>query len=280
MTLQRPIELSCPAGSGAAYEHGAHLTSWSPTGEAPVVWLSALARFESNVAIRGGVPIVFPWFGAGRPGNLAPAHGFARTSHWTIVETGLDGDDAVAIFAFERVGAGEPEFPFAFSARYEVRLGRTLQLSLTVENSDEQPFSFEEALHAYFAVGDVREVVVEGLDGRTYLDQADPAGLSVKTQCGDVTFVGETDRIYAASGQVRVVDPVLGRVLVIDKKASASTVVWNPWIDKARRMDDFGNDEWPSMLCIEGGNLRKSAVRLTPGDTHTMRYSVRVESLG
>jgi glucose-6-phosphate 1-epimerase len=123
-------------------------------------------------------------------------------------------------------------------------------------------------------------VRVEGLDGASYLDQADPGGLIVKQQHGDLTFSGETDRIYTSTGHVRVVDELLGRVLIIDKEQSASTVVWNPWVDKASRMSDFGDDEWPSMLCIEGGNLRADAVQLAPGESHRMRYSVRVEPLG
>ncbi len=277
MSLPPPIELSSANGSGAAYAHGAHLTAWTPAGSDPVIWLSALARFKPGVAIRGGVPIVFPWFGAGRSGKLNPAHGFARTRVWDLASSAPEGDDVVAEFVLEGSGTDEPEFPYAFSARYEVRLGAALQLSLTVTNNDSQPFSYEEALHAYLRVGDVRQVVVEGLGGCSYLDQADPSGVRVRTQSGRVTFSGETDRIYGAAGQVRVVDPVLGRTLVIDKQNSASTVVWNPWIDKAASLEDFGDDEWPSMICIEGGNLREASVRLQPTETHTMRYSVRVD---
>ncbi len=279
MSLPAPVVLSAAGGTGAVYEHGAHLTSWTPEGHAPVLWVSALARFMPGVAIRGGVPIVFPWFGPGRSGDLTPAHGFARTQPWRIVDAGTDGDDATAVFELSGDGRAEPNFPSAFSARYEIRLGRTLQLALTVVNRDEQPFSFEEALHAYYRVGDVRRVVVEGLDGCSYLDQADANGLTTKVQSGNVTFLAETDRIYESSGSVRVIDEALGRVLVIEKQNSASSVIWNPWADKAHRMADFGDDEWPSMVCVEGGNLRAGAVELVPGEQHTMRYSVRVEEL-
>ena len=279
MSLPPPIRLVAPGGSGTVYEHGAHLTSWTPDGSAPVLWTSSLARFEPGVAIRGGVPIVFPWFGPGRSGELTPAHGFARTQPWHLVDTGGDGDDATATFELRGDGATEPNFPFSFVARYEIRLGRTLQLALTVENHDEQPFSFEAALHAYYRVGDVRRVRIEGLDGCSYLDQADANGLTTKVQSGNVTFSAETDRIYESSGTVRVIDEALGRVLVIAKEHSASTVIWNPWVDKAHRMEDFGDDEWPSMVCVEGGNLRAGSVQLASGEQHTMRYSVSVEEL-
>lgn len=277
MTLPGPIALSCPAGSGAVYEHGAHLTSWAPAGGDPVIWLSTLARFEPDTAIRGGVPIIFPWFGAGRAGDLSPAHGFARTRSWHLVESRSGVDDAVATFEFD--GSNESDFPYSFRARYEVRIGSTLQLSLVVENLDEQPFSFEEALHTYLVVGDVREVVVQGLGGCSYLDQVATGGPSVELQLGDVRLTEETDRIYASTGQLRVTDAGLSRVIVIDKEESASTVVWNPWAEKARRMSDFGNQEWPTMLCVEGGNLRESAVQLDPGQSHQMCYSIRVEPL-
>ena len=278
-SLPPPIPLVGRNGLGSFYEHGAHLSSWAPAGHTPVIWLSSRAVLEPGTAIRGGVPIIFPWFGAGRSGELTPAHGFARTSTWELVETGTDGQHAVAALALWGKGSEHPQFGHAFSARYEIRLGETLQLSLSVENIDRQAWSFEEALHTYLRVGDVRRVLVEGLDGCSYLDQADPHGLVVRQQTGALAFTGETDRIYASNSPIRVIDESLGRVIVIDKEHSASTVVWNPWIDKARHMSDFGDDEWPHMLCIEGGNLRDSAVSLEPGQSHTMRYSVHVEAL-
>lgn len=195
MTLPAPITLSCPAGSGAVYEHGAHLTSWAPAGCEPVIWMSTLARFEPDTAIRGGLPIIFPWFGASRAVDLSPAHGFARTRPWHLVELTSEADIAVAMF--ELHGSGEPNFPHSFRARYEVRIGSTLQLSLVVENEYWEPFSFEEALHTHLVVGDVREVVVQGLDGSSYLDQVAPGGARVEIQSGDLKFTEETDRIYA-----------------------------------------------------------------------------------
>lgn len=241
--------------------------------------MSDLARRVPDVAIRGGIPIIFPWFGAGRSGELTPAHGFARTEDWQIVDHGSDGGDAFIALALKGAYRDESNFPHAFAARYEVRLGSALHLSLTIENTGDKEFSYEAALHTYFHVGDVREIHVEGLDGCSYLDQADSSGLVIKQQSGDVTFTGETDRIYHSSSAVRLVDPVLGRALLIEKEHSASTVVWNPWIEKAERMSDFGDQQWSSMVCIEGGNVREAAVHLGLGESHQMRYSVHVEPL-
>ena len=276
-SIPAPVALAASGSTGEIYAHGAHLTSWVPDGQAPVIWMSTLARFEPDVAIRGGVPIIFPWFGGGRDGSMTPAHGFARTRAWRMTTRGQRSNNAVISFALDSAPGEDDNFPYAFEARYEVELGRELRLALTVENSGDEEFTFEEALHTYFHVGDVRRIRVEGLDSVSYLDQADPAGLIVKQQSGDLTFTKETDRIYHSSTQVRIVDPVLQRVLVIDKEHSASTVVWNPWIDKAHRMHDFGDDEWTAMVCIEGGNLRESAISLQPGQAHQMRYSVHVE---
>lgn len=209
-----------------------------------------------------------------------PAHGFARTQSWTLHEQSTTGQDAVVSFTLHGSASDDANFPYAFAARYEVRLGSALHLTLTVENTGSLPFTFEEALHTYFSIGDVRQIHIEGLHDCRYLDQADPHGLIVKEQQGAVRFTGETDRIYRSSGQVRIVDPILKRTLTIDKEHSASTVVWNPWIDKAKTMSDFGDDEWPSMVCIEGGNLRESAVFLEAGQRHDMRYSVHVEPIG
>ena len=277
--LPAPLPLVGPSGSGEVHLHGAHLTSWTPAGGAPVLWTSAQARYEAGVAIRGGVPIVFPWFGAGRSGELSPAHGFARTATWRLLELGTDGDDALAVLALDSDDEHGDVFPYRFTATYEIRLGSALHLALTVESRDERVFSYEEALHTYLRVGDVRETRVRGLSGHSYLDQVAEGGPRVEVQSGDLSFTQETDRIYAASGSVTVVDPVMGRTIVVDKRHSASTVVWNPWTAKAHAMSDFGDDEWPSMLCIEGGNLRHESVWLDPGDRHEMGYSIRVEPL-
>jgi len=273
MTLDAPREVRTGRSVARVYDYGAHVWTWALDGE-PVLWTSAGSFFEPGKALRGGVPICWPWFGPGRSGDLTPAHGYARISEWTL--TGLvEGPDAT-VLTYTLTPADAPDaLPGEdWTVTYEVSIGDRLQLALTVANQGATPFSYETALHTYFRVGDVRQVVVGGLDGASYLDKVTGRP---EVQAGDVTITAETDRVYLRAGEVVVTDPVLGRRLRISTEGAADTVVWNPWIAKAAAMPDFGDDEWPGMLCIEAGNVLESAVTVMPGSSETLRYAVAVD---
>jgi glucose-6-phosphate 1-epimerase len=159
--------------------------------------------------------------------------------------------------------------PHNFDLLYTITVGPTLKVSLEVRNASSSPFTFEEALHTYLSVGDVREVTIEGLDGRTFIDKT--ASGSRNRQSGPIRIEREADRVYLdTTDEVRVSDPRRGRELRVAKAGSNTTVVWNPWIDKAKAMVDFGDEEWPSMLCIETANVADNAVTLGPGETQVM----------
>jgi glucose-6-phosphate 1-epimerase len=261
------LTLSTRTATVKLYLQGAHLTHYQPAGGAPVLFTSAHSLYQPGKPIRGGVPIVFPWFGPHPTDPKQPAHGWARTSDWTVDDVHAEAlSTATASLSL----AVEP-----FSLRYTVRAGASLDMALEVHNAGGVPVPFEEALHTYLAVSDVRQISVEGLDGREYLDKVD--GGRRKTQSGPITVTGETDRVYLNTPDtVTVYDPAAGRRIVVSKENSATTVVWNPWVEKARRMSDFGDDEWPGMLCIETANAAENAVILPPGGRHTMRARVEV----
>lgn len=268
------VQVDGPAGSAEIYLHGATVTRWSPPGAADALWVSEASHFTAGKPIRGGVPICFPWFGAldGQPD--APAHGFARLTTWQLVGAHDDGQYVTLTLRLTDADvAGSPGaacWPYRFEAVYTVVVGARLSLSLAVTNRDDATFTFEEALHTYFAVSDVRTTEVVGLEGHAYLDRLagpDP----VTGDEGPIRFTGETDRIYlGASSGAAVHDAPAGRSVIIAKRGSDATVVWNPWIDKAAAMADFGDDEWMTMVCVEVCNLRSTAVELAPGASHTM----------
>lgn len=257
------------------YDHGAHVWAWQPAGHDPVVWMSERARFEDGKAIRGGVPICFPWFGPGRDGDLRPAHGFARITKWRRTDVSeTDGALVVEYELDETITGEQPNWPHPYRATFRASFGRDeLAMSLTVENTGEKEFSFEEALHTYLSVGDVRSVRITGLEGAEYLDKV--TGERAE-QVGEVEFTSETDRIYSHPGELVISDPTPGRRLTISKEGSANTVVWNPWIAKAEAMADFGDDEWTGMLCIEAGNVLDDAITLVPGERHEMVQRITV----
>lgn len=276
-SLGDPRSFANGVGSAAIHDHGAHVVRWQPEGQEPVLWMSARSAHDSDAPIRGGIPICLPWFGMGRNGSQSPAHGVARIRRWELMR--VEEQPTFTRVSYTTDLVPSPTFAHALHAEYVVAIGSELAISLTVTNTGDDEASFEEALHTYFAVSDIHQVRVLGLDGALYKDKAPGGAADLVRQDGDVTFTGETDRVYESSADVVIVDPGLARRLVVSKTGSANTVVWNPWVAKAAAMPDFGDDEWPGMLCVEGANVGDNAVRLVPGASHTMTYRVRVEPL-
>jgi glucose-6-phosphate 1-epimerase len=268
-------ELASGTAQAHVYLHGANVTHYGPAGRKPVLFASARSFYAPDKAIRGGVPVIFPWFGS-RPGApTAPQHGFARVAEWTVLGAERSDGAVSILLGLASSEATRAVWPFDFEARYRVTLGVALDLALEIRNASARAFTFEEALHTYLAVTDVTEIAVTGLAGATYIDKTD--GLRRKRQDGEpVRIAGETDRVYLGTRTACVVDDPRGsRRLVVEKSGSATTVVWNPWRDKAKAMADLGDEEWRSMVCIETANAVDDAVTLQPGERHEMRASIR-----
>ena len=244
----------------------------------PVLFMSAKSHFAAGKAIRGGVPLVFPWF-ADRTGGLpGGAHGFARTLPWEVVAAERRAEGVALSFKLLPNQTTRDLGFDHFVLVYEVVVGETLTLALEVENVGDSPLTFEEALHAYYSVSDVRRIEVGGLGDTDYLDRAHQA-VRKHQASGAIRFMGETDQLHLNTrAAVTIFDPEWKRRIVIEKRGSNSTVVWNPWIEKAARLADFGDDEWPHMVCVEPANAAENAVTVAPGATHTMGMTVRIES--
>ena len=262
------IEITNPLGTAHVYLHGAHVSHFQPTGQAPVLWMSGKSLFVAGTPIRGGIPLCWPWFGPHSERKDVPSHGFARLKPWTLSETAQLSDGRTrVVLTLADDEASRAQWPHAFRVSYTVTVGRDLELDLRVDNPGSTAFRYEEALHTYLAVGDVRTTTVEGLAGTTYLDKVRDFARVV--QDGAVAFAGETDRVYLdTTAPCLVVDQVGKRRLGIAKEGSADTVVWNPWIAKAKAMTDFGDDEWTGMVCVETVNALGHAVDLAPGASH------------
>ena len=262
--------------SGEVHDQGAQVTRWAPAGTSQVLYLSTAVRLERGGAIRGGVPVCWPWFGPGRAAGMEPAHGFVRTAPWDLVER-VDSDDAVA-FSHRVTSrtATSPHWPHPYTLELRSRFGRRLELSLTSTNTSDAPVDLEEALHAYLAVGDNRQVRLEGLDGAAFFDKVTD---TERQQSGPLTLEGETDAVFRTSEAVTVVDPVLGRRLVITTGGASNVVVWNPWEEKAAEVRDIGDGDWLRFVCVEGANVFENAVALDPGESRTMTYTIEVEDL-
>lgn len=270
------IDVDTPLCTGRVYFHGAHIASWTPKGAEPVIWLSDHSHFTADSAIRGGVPVCFPWFGPGRSGDKTPAHGPARLAEWTLVDAArLDTGIVRMRFTLPQRVLTENGFADDASVALHIAMGRSLQIQLSV-NAGSGPCVFEEALHTYLHVGDISTLRIEGLEGANYLDKVD--NRRVKTQDGAVVITDETDRIYDSQENLRLVDPTLGRTIEVAKAGSADTVVWNPWADKAAAMSDFGDDEWHTMVCVEAVNALSNQVHLEAGQKHVMSQMITIAS--
>jgi glucose-6-phosphate 1-epimerase len=270
--------ISTPLAEAEIYQQGAHIAHWAVRGRKPVLFTSSKSFFAPGKPIRGGVPIIFPWFGPRAGEQPGPAHGFARSALWSVDSARLLNSGAVEI-AFGLAADQESRtLGFdAFAVRFTATIGSDLGMSLEVANRGQAPLVFEEALHTYFAVSNVREVTVHGLEGTTYIDKTD--GFSRKVQPdAPIRIAKETDQVYLNSTAACVIsDPPWGRRIAIAKTGSNSTVVWNPWVAKAATFQDMAPDEWQAMVCVETANVAGNAVTLAAGDTHRLTATITVE---
>lgn len=269
------LTLTHPRGTLELTPYGGHVLSYQPAGQAPVLFLSQASSYVPGKPIRGGIPVCWPWFGP-HPGDPAlPMHGFARLLFWDVeaVESGVDGMEV-------RLGLRDDDrtrayWPHAFELSLRVGMGTSLQVELTTRNTGTQPFVLTQALHTYFTVGDIGKASIEGLESASYFDSLTRQGMAPEGQ--PIVIRSEVDRVYLGTdADCRIRDSALGRTIRVAKRGSHSTVVWNPWIDKSKRMPDFGDDEYPGMLCIEATNARDDAVTVAPGHSHTLAQVLSV----
>jgi glucose-6-phosphate 1-epimerase len=268
------ILIETKAATAEIYLYGAQVTSWVPAGADEVLFVSEKSHWEAGHAIRGGIPICFPWFRAKADDKSAPSHGFVRTKEWRIESISAEAEDSVRVcLSTESDESTRRWWPFDFRLDYRITVRAKLWLELVMKNSGQSALRFEEALHSYFKVGDVEQVRVRGLDGAIFLDNRE--GNREKIQRGDVVLLRQTDNAYAnANGMAEIIDPLLRRTLKTEKLGSNSTIVWNPWSDGASSMADLSEHEWRQMLCVEGGNILTSAVSLDPGQSHSMAIAI------
>ncbi len=275
--LQRAV-IATPAAEADLYLQGAHVTHWTPRGHRPVFFVSPKSLFAPGKAIRGGVPIIFPWFGPRSDGKPGSAHGFARTMEWTMEEAGLHDAGKVQLTLALSPNDATRSFGYPhFHLRFRVTIGAQLEMELEARNDSSETLTYEEALHTYFAIGDIHQASISGLEGTTYVDKTD--GFKRKTLGGEpLRITKETDQVHVSTtAGCAIHDPVWNRRIIIEKAGSDSTVVWNPWVDKTKGMADMAPDSWKEMICLETANAGENAVHLLPGATHKLTASIRVE---
>jgi len=259
--------------SAAFSLHGGQLLSWVPAGTSEVLWLSPITTRPPG-AIRGGVPVCWPYFARQGQPDDAVQHGFARNTPWELEAAVLDAEGVAELQLSLPISEAVP-----MRLRQRWRLGSELSQELTSTHAGAETLRFTAALHTYFRVGDATRVRLDGLDGVQYDNKYD--GRSYRQQgawsLSDPRDPGRSDRIYhPAGGDYLLHDPALGRQLAITTGGSASVVVWNPGEEGARAMKDVADADWTSFVCIEAANAMPDVVTLQPGQSHTLSQRVRV----
>lgn len=236
--------------------HGAHVLSFKPAGERDLLWLSEKSWAEAGQPIRGGIPVCWPWFGSAGD----PKHGVARLHDWTLKDTVCKPDSTKVIF--------EPFQWNDLTASVAVTVADKLIVELTTENRGSAEFRLSEALHSYFAVSDVSKIEISGLDHAEFIDTLNSTR---HIQEGVIRIGAETDRIYDHTpAECVIADPAFAKKIHVRKEGSMSTVVWNPWIVKSKKMPDFGDNEYTGMVCVETTNAANDTRTLAPGEKHTL----------
>ncbi|NOH23443.1 D-hexose-6-phosphate mutarotase [Vibrio europaeus] len=254
------------ASAGIAL-HGGHVLSFKPQGQEDLIWMSKQAAFDGKAALRGGIPVCWPWFGR----IAAPAHGFARNSEWTLLEHRENENGVIIELGLLPSASTLAVWPHQFQAHLLVEIGDQLKVTLDVTNTDDQPWTFSGALHTYLTVGDIEQAKTTGM-GAEYIDSLKGGDIC---QGGDVLQLTDTiDRVYTQpSEQIAVEDPVLNRSVVVENLGHNSAVLWNPWAEGAQGMADMQDEGYKTFLCVES-TLHAPSIEqgktLQPNESHQL----------
>jgi len=265
------IEIQNKSATAQIALQGGHLFHYQQTRKKPLLWLSEKSMFETGKAIRGGIPLCWPWFGKHPTDTDLPQHGFARISPFELLESNEPNEHTTELLLqLQSSTQTLALWPYQFQLRLRITIGPRLTVALTTRNCDTESFSITSALHSYFPVSYISYASVEGLDQTMYWDALTG---ETKTQQGTIRISGEVDRVYE-----KTTNPLLlldrERTFQIIPEGSASAVVWNPWKEKSMKMADMEDDAYNSMLCIETANAREDARRLAPGEEHTLQVTI------
>ncbi|MFT3737583.1 MAG: D-hexose-6-phosphate mutarotase [Breznakibacter sp.] len=251
--------------------YGAHVISFEPAGQDDLLMMSELSSYEKGKPMRGGIPLCFPWFGA-HPGDSAkPPHGFARLSEWEVESSAqLPGGATRLVFSLTDNDATRREWPYAFRCEMAVTVGESLGLSWAITNTGDEAFETAPAFHTYFSTNDAGQIAIKGLEGVTYLDALQQLA-PVKEGTSPVLIDREVNRCYMDTESTCLIeDKSMGRTIQIDKSGSKSTVVWNPWVETAKKIGDLDDNEYTQFVCVETANVHHNKLKLAPGGAHTM----------
>jgi glucose-6-phosphate 1-epimerase len=272
------IEINNARAHATISTYSGQVLSYRPKGQAhDLLFVSDKAYYEDGKAIKGGIPVCWPWFGPDPDDQGRPAHGFVRNRQWQVAasESLADGSTRV-IMSLTDSDATRSIWPHPFRLSIEITVGDSLRVELVTHNSAAESVTISQALHTYFRVGDIGKVRLLGLEGSDYIDKVD--GSTLKTQTGPVTINGEVDRIYTGlAGELVIDDASLGRKIHISSTGCSTAVVWNPWAETAASMADLEDDDYKKMICVETANAGPETVEIAAGSEYRLQAEYTIE---
>lgn len=256
--------------------YGAHVISYEPADMDDLLMMSELSAYEKGKPMRGGIPLCFPWFGPHPADSSKPPHGFARLSDWKVKTTAQLANGATQlVMELTDNAQTKAEWPYAFSCEIAVTVGESLDLSWTITNTGTEAFETAPAFHTYFSTNDVTKIAIKGLEGVTYLDALQQLA-PVQEGVAPVAIDREVNRCYMDTESTCLIeDNSMGRTIQIAKSGSKSTVVWNPWVETAKKIGDLRDEEYREFVCLETANVHHNKLKLGPGESHTMTASIK-----
>ncbi|MGK7948048.1 MAG: D-hexose-6-phosphate mutarotase [Xenococcaceae cyanobacterium] len=272
------IEINNTMAKALISVYGGQVLSFQPVTEAEdLMFLSEKAYYQAGKAIKGGIPLCWPWFGADPEDNGRSSHGFARNQLWTVLGTEITPGKETRV----RLGLVDTEqtrkiWPNSFNLSLIITVGDRLTLELITRNTGEQPFTITQAFHPYFKVGEISQVKVLGLEDTEYLDKVD--NFQGKKQTGVITITEEVDRIYTnVPNKLVIEDASFKRAIEITSEGNKTAVVWNPWSELSAKAADLEDSDYQRFICVETVNAAKDIVEISPNNEHRLLANYKIE---
>jgi len=275
------IKIITDKASAEVYIFGATLTSWIVEGEERI-FLSNKSLLDGSGPIRGGIPLVFPQFKSDLTEEL-PFHGFARISNWRIDSIDYSSSNKKEVsFVLTNNEIKEDYlkiWPHQFELVYTVTLeGKSLSTNIKIKNTGDDKFEFNTLIHTYYHVNDLSASSVYGLMNYSYIDTTPEGNYTVKVQENEsVPIVKETDYIYFDVDQDTFkLQTGFKNNITVKKTNFQDCIIYNPWINKSRTLEDLGEENYPHMMCFEVGRVTKP-IELEAGAVYEGGQLITVE---
>lgn len=271
------IKVSNSSANAIISIYGAQMLSYQPVDQnEDLLFLSQQSEYAMGKAIRGGIPVCWPWFGPDPKGLQRPNHGFVRNHFWQLVKTEAVSDAETKIsLLFNESLKKENTWRQPFMLMLDISIGTSLGLELKTFNTGDKPFSITQAFHSYFRIGNIKRIKILGLEDCDYFDKLDQG--TQKSQVGTITVKQEVDRVYVdAVKDLHIVDPVFKRRIQITSPNTSTAVVWNPWSKTTKKMQDLANNDSQKFICVEAGNVAFDLIQIQPGKQHSLQAEFKI----